>query len=914
MDKVTPLAHFSETILPQDLRSACSNWGFAQLTPIQRLSIEAGVIQGKGLFVSSPTSSGKTLVGELACFSSVLRGEKAVYFVSHKALADQKFGDFQAKAKAFFDKELSVALSTGDRDEGPTNPDILVTTYEKGLALILANQISLTGSTFIADEFQIVCEDVRGPGIEILGAITKRELAGQFVALSATLGNSSEMAAWLNLDLIESDHRDVRLNQEIWHPQGSISLPFGSSTPSQIIIEAPYPANIYQVVARNIELDRAPILVFTESRGEASELANRFSAKREITREGIELQKELKLFSEPTESSEQLQSNIQRGVVFHTADLTPQERQIVEKGFSEGKIQVCFATSTLAAGVNFPFQTVVFPKLTYSFGDRQGKLIEKSDYRNMSGRAGRLGLHENGFAVLLPKNSREQDHCSEIVRKSNDPAVSRLVSLSMRRTVLSLLSYQLIDNSNSLRTFFENTLYWHQIKERSPEKLDEVLRVAEQALQWLSSHGFSELIEGGYFITQKGKSVARSGLTPETAVEFIDSVISKSQEIDKNFENFIPSILHWVASSPEFCGAKPARFLPYPARIPTDRSLVYLRNFPQLKPVLPTELQSNKAAFALCRFCNGEAERLIRSETGISSGQLHRLAGDAAWILDGLKTIAQSPDLEVPQTLTNKLSMLSKQVSWGAPAEALDILRIAQRENVPGFGRQRATSLLKAGITTFDGLFAIGREALASLIGGDARSDALLKAVSEGENLPPEKLQETHIAFARQLGIADKVEAMYTALGDDYEIAALNLLNQITAFETHQYDDGKMQNVSDLFLTYGDMAGFIECKTTTRKIQLIKKEEAFSVLQKSADVDPNVKRICLGKPHFDESSKIKAQASSEITLLSNAVLIEGILRRLANEISDDDLAQWLLRPGVTEIERLGGKSTPQLMQ
>lgn len=914
MENTTAIDDFNEVDLPQELRAACAAWNFTQLTPIQSLAIMSGVARGTGLFISSPTSSGKTLVGELACFSSVFRGEKAVYFVSHKALADQKYVDFQKKAETFSTREISVGLSTGDRDEGPPNPDLLITTYEKGLALILANQISLTGSTFIADEFQIVCEDGRGPGIEILGAITKGELVGQFVALSATLGNSSEMAEWLDLKLIESDHRDVKLFQEIWHPSGSTRVTFGSVEPRKLEVEDPFPANILQVVSRNIELKRTPILVFTESRREAAELASKLSTYRNITGDGIKLQNELKLFSEPTESSEQLQDNIQRGVVFHTADLTPQERQIVEKGFSEGKIEVCFATSTLAAGVNFPFQTVIFPKLTYSFGDREGTLIAKSDYRNMSGRAGRLGLHDVGYAILLPRNSREQAHSSEIVEPKNDPAVSRLVRLSMRRTVLSLLSYQLIDSAPSLRTFFENTLYWHQIKERSPEKLDEVLRIGEQSLQWLSSHGFSEIIEGRHFVTQKGKAVAHSGLTPETALDFITEVVSQSSKIDSEFEEYIPSILHWVVSSPEFCGDKPARFLPYPSWIQQDRSIQYLRAYPQVKAVLPTEARSNKAAFALCRFCEGDPERIIRHQTGISSGQLHRLAGDAAWVLDGLKTIAQSPDLETSQTLTNKLAMLSRQVSWGAPPEALDILRIAQRENVPGFGRQRATSLLKAGITTLDGLIACGREALAALIGGNTRSDALLKAITEGEDIPPERLSETHIAFGKKLGIGEKIDAIYRELGDDYELAVLDLLREVTAFDVHQYDDGKMQNVSDLFLTFGDESAFIECKTTIRKIPLIKKEEAFSVLQKSADVDPQVKRICLGKPQFDESTKMKAQASSEITLLTNSAMVEGVLRHLGGEITADELAAWLFRTGVSEVERLGGLSTPQLLQ
>jgi hypothetical protein len=43
--------------------------------------------------------------------------------------------------------------------------------------------------------------------------------------------------------------------------------------------------------------------------------------------------------------------NAERRVAFHTADLSPQERQVLESGFSGSKFEVCFATTTLAANI-----------------------------------------------------------------------------------------------------------------------------------------------------------------------------------------------------------------------------------------------------------------------------------------------------------------------------------------------------------------------------------------------------------------------------------------------------------------------------------------------------------------------------------------------------------------------------------
>ena len=125
---------------------------------------------------------------------------------------------------------------------------------------------------------------------------------------------------------------------------------------------------------------------------------------------------------------------------------TAQERQVIEQGFATSSFDACFATSTLAAGVNFPFRSVVFPKLTYQWGDREGRMIALSDYRNMSGRAGRLGLHPDGYAVLLPKNAAELAHANRLVLPTNENLESKMVRLSMRRTVLSLIASRVVDS------------------------------------------------------------------------------------------------------------------------------------------------------------------------------------------------------------------------------------------------------------------------------------------------------------------------------------------------------------------------------------------------------------------------------------------------------------------------------------
>ena len=466
----------------ETLRQSLENWGIEGLTDVQCLALEGGVASGESLIVCAPTSSGKTLVGEIAVHQALRRGARCFYLVSHKALADQKYVDFRRK----FSEEASdpfgtVGLSTGDREEGDIQSDILVTTYEKGLVLAFAGQIDARDSVVVADELQIIADPSRGPGIEILCTFLRQAEVMQFVALTATIENPADFSAWLQCRLVQSHVRDVDLHQEIWYRNQCYAVTFGQDV-GELHDDSLYPDNTLDIVTYLIGQGRAPILVFTESRREASRYASDFARRRQKHATGIGLAQQLELFSEPTEGSSNLQSSAERRIAFHTADLAPQEREVVEAGFLNSEFDVCFATSTLAAGVNFPFRTVVFPKLTYQYGDRAGTRIVRSDYRNMSGRAGRLGMHDEGYAILVPKDSPENSHANMIVMPENDRVSSQLARLTMRRAVLTLFASGGVRTLDELREFFSNTYFWYLLQEHNPAQLDRVLTTAHRAV------------------------------------------------------------------------------------------------------------------------------------------------------------------------------------------------------------------------------------------------------------------------------------------------------------------------------------------------------------------------------------------------------------------------------------------------
>jgi helicase len=541
-------------------------------------------------------------------------------------------------------------------------------------------------------------------------------------------------------------------------------------------------------------------------------------------------------------------------------------------------------------------------------------MIVRSDYRNMSGRAGRLGLHPEGFAVLLPKNNRELLHANQLVLPENDNVSSQLVSLSMRRTVLALIAFGVINKRDQLEEFLRHSFYWHQTLERNPRKLADIVALGNNATDWLLGNKLAEVDLGALLPTPLGKAVAQSGLLPTTAIGLLEAVSANLAALDGDFDRHIPALIFLICCCPEFASERPSRFLPYPVSNNPVNSAGYLAAQPLFSPLNRTDNRTNQCAHAIILFCGGEPERSIRHQTNIPSGQLHRLATDIAWVLDGLRKIASVPELGYPQTLTNQLAMLARRVQWGAPAEALDILRVAQKEGVPGFGRQRAIALLQQGIETFDQLLASAKDRLSALIGGERRTNALLSAVAGCLGFRGDRFRKIHGELAAKLGVAEIVEHCAIALGEDYEAAVKSLLQVERKWSVTVIDDGKAQNVPDLLLTLGPRSALIECKTTTKNPPLIKKEEAFAVLQKAVDYDKAMCRVTLGKPSFDEHSKKKVQAAKDISLMEHDVFVEGILRVIAGKITPDQFFDWMTMPGLVEIERLGGIATYQILR
>ena len=91
---------------------------------------------------------------------------------------------------------------------------------------------------------------------------------------------------------------------------------------------------------------------------------------------------------------------LEAGVAAHHAGMVPPFKEVVEACFVEGLVKVVFATETLAVGINMPAKTVVIEKLSKFTGDHHA-FLTPGEYTQLTGRAGRRGMDDLGYAVVL---------------------------------------------------------------------------------------------------------------------------------------------------------------------------------------------------------------------------------------------------------------------------------------------------------------------------------------------------------------------------------------------------------------------------------------------------------------------------------------------------------------------------------
>jgi len=322
---------------------------YDSLYPPQELALSKGVMNGSNILVTTPTSSGKTLIGLMGMINILNMGKKVVYLTPLKALATEKFNEFKIirNLSCFKNRKINIAISTGDYDSYGTeliDKDIIILTNEKIDSILRheANWVYDVG-LFIIDEIHLLTERERGPTLEII--LTKIKLLPQkpqIIGMSATVSNSNEVADWLRCEPIESNWRPTELIEGVCD-FGKVTMNNGTNFEINNIGGIDNSAAVIISLAINsITNDGGQSLVFAETRKrtvslakKTSEIFSKFlnkSSKLSAHKTGVEILKE----GDDTELNRTLSSTVTKGVGFHHAGLGAKSRQIIENAFRNG--------------------------------------------------------------------------------------------------------------------------------------------------------------------------------------------------------------------------------------------------------------------------------------------------------------------------------------------------------------------------------------------------------------------------------------------------------------------------------------------------------------------------------------------------------------------------------------------------
>jgi superfamily II RNA helicase len=126
----------------------------------------------------------------------------------------------------------------------------------------------------------------------------------------------------------------------------------------------------------------------------------------------------------------------QAAVAAHHGGQLPAWKLVVERLMTEGWLDAVFATSTVAAGVNFPARSIVFLN-SDQFNGREFVPLNGTEFHQMTGRAGRRGKDHIGFAVAVPGKFMDLRLLAELYNAPPENVISQIkVDFSM---VLNLL-------------------------------------------------------------------------------------------------------------------------------------------------------------------------------------------------------------------------------------------------------------------------------------------------------------------------------------------------------------------------------------------------------------------------------------------------------------------------------------------
>ena len=366
----------------QTLESLFEKFGFSKLTEIQKKASPI-ILQKKDCLVIAPTGSGKTECSVIPIFSLLKKSKKngkikTLYITPLRALNRDVF---RRITKYAHENELSIEIRHGDTSQKERKkirdnpPDILITTPET--LLILLTQIKMLNALsdlewIIIDEVHELLASERGSQLSL--SLERLEINSKYpltkIGLSATVGNFEEAGKF-----VVGTKRKCQIIRDKSLRKYDVEIKYVDGTISDVA------EKIIEYVSE-LDLD-SPILLFTNTRGEAEFLASILKEKSPIA---IEL---------------------------HHGSLSKEVREETELTLREGKRGIVVCTSSLELGLDIGSVELV---IHYGSPRQVSKLIQRI------GRS-RHNLDTSAKGLIITNNPDDEFEARAILERVKEGSI-----------------------------------------------------------------------------------------------------------------------------------------------------------------------------------------------------------------------------------------------------------------------------------------------------------------------------------------------------------------------------------------------------------------------------------------------------------------------------------------------------------
>ncbi|KAK9789551.1 hypothetical protein WJX73_010627 [Symbiochloris irregularis] len=534
-----------------------------------------GVLEGhSNLLVCAPTSAGKSLVGEVAMLRRVLQtGRAALLVLPFRALCAEKATHLerllqptgkevqrcygQAKGGSTLKKDTAVMVCTVEKANIIVNRMMEERTLNE-LCCVVVDEVHMLADAQRGGILESLCTKIlfhAGPE-SLIGDADMRSpesSAGegiQVIAMSATIAQDSalKLATWLHARLYTTDFRPVpltmhlKVGRELRAANGRVTRTL--ECPADWEKRDP---DLIAWLAKETVTAGHSVLVFCATKRACEAVASMIAQlvdvpeRRDVPQSSMDSQRRsqdraritradalAELQRMPGQVRSALREVMARGTAFHHADLSSDERELVERAYKAGAISVLTATSTVAAGVNLPARRVI----CQPYMGLKDNVLEAAKWRQMAGRAGRAGLDTHGEAILLATSGVPLHKLEPLLQEDMAALGSRLQHDlgGMKRTMLEAVATGAVVTPDDVHRYASATLL------AATQNFEAVAQSAITALKWLVERKLLlwDNKARAYEAMLLGKACLASGMDPEQTLMVHQDLVRARESF--NFE------------------------------------------------------------------------------------------------------------------------------------------------------------------------------------------------------------------------------------------------------------------------------------------------------------------------------------------------------------------------------------------